>query len=122
MFIVYAFKRSMHLFAGMYAVLWPNICCVFATKLCAPTTYQRLDANILPTFTSMLRPFVGLVRISSREWFLTYYTKTTNKEFTILSPFVGLVRTCSREWFSAHTKTTNKEFNKMTDEAMRQSS
>ena len=78
--------------------IWPNIFCVFATKLCAPTTYQRFDINILPTFT-MLRPFVGLVRICSREWFLTYYTKTTNKEFTMLSPFVGLVRICSREWF-----------------------
>ena len=64
----------------------------------------------------------GTDLFSSREWFLTYYTKTTNKEFTMLSPFVGLVRICSREWFAAHTKTTNKEFNQMTDEAMRQSS
>ena len=76
----------------MYAVLWSNILCVFATKLCAATTYRRLDANVLPTVT-MLRPFVGLV-----------------------------VRICSREWFSAHTKTTKKEFNRRTDEAMRQSS
>ena len=55
-----------------YAVLWSNIFRAFATKLCAPTTYRRLDANVLPTFT-MLRPFVGLVRICSREWFITYY-------------------------------------------------
>ena len=53
---------------------------------------------------------------------LLLYTKTTNKEFTMLSPFVGLVKICSREWFSAQTKTMNNEFNQMTDEAMRQSS
>ena len=54
--------RTYLLVCTRYAVLWFNIFCVFATKLCAPTTYRRLDANVLPTFT-MLRPFVGLVRM-----------------------------------------------------------
>ena len=82
----------------------------FSTKLCAPTTYRRLDANVLTTFIYHASPVrgTGTDLFSGLVLKLVHGIGTDMFSGMVISPYKN------NEYC--------KEFNRRTDEAMRQSS